>query len=96
MLLSGVAVTGITNNAGGTITGSGGAYQATLASGVANYYLAGSNGAGTVSSSSLESSNVDIATEFTDLIQAQQVYSANAKVVTTVNSMLNTIEQAVQ
>jgi flagellar hook protein FlgE len=75
---------------------SGGAYQATLASGVANFYLAGLNGAGTVNSSSLEASNVDIATEFTTLIQSQQIYSANAKVVTTVNQMLNTIEQAVQ
>lgn len=75
---------------------SGGAYQATLASGVANFYLAGLNGAGKVNSSSLEASNVDIATEFTTLIQSQQIYSANAKVVTTVNQMLNTIEQAVQ
>jgi len=58
--------------------------------------LAGTNGSGTISSSSLESSDVDIASEFTTMIQAQQVYSANAKVVTTVNSMLNTIIQAVQ
>jgi flagellar hook protein FlgE len=75
---------------------SGGAYQATLASGTANLSLAGTNGAGTISSSSLENSTVDIATEFTNMIQAQQVYSANAKTVTTINSMLNTIIQAVQ
>lgn len=75
---------------------SGGVYTATLASGTANLHLAGTNGAGTISSSSLESSDVDIATEFTTMIQAQQVYSANAKVVTTVNSMLDKIIQAVQ
>jgi flagellar hook protein FlgE len=75
---------------------SGGAYQATLASGTANLSLAGTNGAGTIASSSLEGSTVDIATEFTDLIQAQQIYSANAKTVTTINSMLTTLEQAVQ
>ena len=35
------------------------------------------------STSSVESSNVDIATEFTKLIVAQQAYAANAKMVTT-------------
>lgn len=75
---------------------SGGAYQATLASGNLNLYAAGTTGAGTISGGSLEASTVDIATEFTNLIQAQQVYSANAKVVTIINSMLNTTIQAVQ
>ena len=74
----------------------GGAYQATLASGTANLFLAGTNGAGTIASSSLEGSDVDISTEFTQMIQSQQVYSANAKVVTTVDQMLSTIIQAVQ
>ena len=74
----------------------GGAYQATLASGTPNLSSAGTNGAGTISSGSLESSNVDIATEFTQMIQSQQIYSANAKTVTTVNQMLNTIIQAIQ
>ena len=74
---------------------SGGAYQATLASGNIQLRSAGTSGAGTISSSSKEGSTVDIATEFTNMIQAQQVYSANAKSVTTINSMLNTIIQAV-
>ena len=72
----------------------GGAYQATLASGTPNIHSAGTSGAGTIASSSLEASNVDIATEFTNMIQAQQVYSANAKTVTTINQMLTTIIQA--
>ena len=75
---------------------SGGAYQATLAAGTANLSAAGTNGSGTIASSSLESSNVDIATEFTQMIEAQQVYSANAKTVTIINSMLSTTIQAVQ
>ncbi|MDD3029915.1 MAG: flagellar hook-basal body complex protein [Alphaproteobacteria bacterium] len=75
---------------------SGGVYTATLASGTGNLRLAGNNGAGKISSSSLEDSTVDIATEFTTLIESQQVYSANAKIVTTVNSILTTIMQAVQ
>ncbi len=74
----------------------GGVYTATLASGSANLHLAGTNGVGTMSSSSLEASDVDIADEFTTMIVSQQIYSANAKVVTTVNNMLNTIIQAVQ
>ena len=74
----------------------GNAYQATLASGTARYNAPGTNGGGAISSGSLESSNVDIATQFTDMIQAQQIYSANAKTITTVNNMLNTIINAVQ
>ncbi len=75
---------------------SGGAYQATLASGSPRIGQAGTNGAGTISSSSLESSNVDIATQFTNMVQAQQIYSANAKAITTINGMLTTIINTVQ
>ena len=75
---------------------SGGAYVATLASGSPRYGLAGTAGAGTIASSSLEQSNVDIATQFTQLVQAQEVYSANAKVVTTDNTLLNTTINMVQ
>ena len=74
----------------------GGAYQATLASGTARYSTAGTIGAGTISAGSLEASNVDIATQFTTLIQAQQVYSANAKVITADNQLLQTTINMVQ
>ncbi len=49
---------------------------------------AGMNGAGTLVTGSIESSNVDIATQFTKLIVAQQAYSANSKSVTTADQML--------
>ena len=75
---------------------SGGVYQATLASGTPRVGPAGTAGAGTIVGSSLESSNVDIATQFTDMIQAQQIYSANAKTITTIDNMLNTIINTVQ
>jgi len=74
----------------------GNAYEATLESGSPNYSTAGSTGAGTISSSSLEQSNVDIAAQFTTLIEAQQVYSANAKVVTADDSLLQTTINMVQ
>lgn len=61
----------------------GGAYAATEQSGDA---IAGASGS--ISGSSLEGSNTDIADEFTKLIVTQQAYSANTKVITTANSMV--------
>lgn len=61
----------------------GGAYAVTNQSGVA---IAGATG--TISGSSLEGSNTDIADEFTKLIVTQQAYSANTKVITTANTMV--------
>jgi flagellar hook protein FlgE len=61
----------------------GGAYAATEQSGAA---IAGASG--TISGSSLEGSNSDIADEFTKLIVTQQAYSANTKVITTANDMV--------
>ena len=61
----------------------GGAFEATDQSGQA---LFGSGG--TSVGSSLENSNTDIADEFTKLIVTQQAYSANTKVITTSNSMV--------
>jgi flagellar hook protein FlgE len=61
----------------------GGAYAVTDQSGPA---IEGASG--TISGSSLEGSNTDIADEFTKLIVTQQAYSANTKVITTANSMV--------
>jgi flagellar hook protein FlgE len=61
----------------------GGAYQVTNQSGPA---ILGASG--TIAGSSLEGSNTDIADEFTKLIVTQQAYSANTKVITTANSMV--------
>ena len=49
---------------------------------------AGGNGAGAIVTSSVEQSNVDIATQFSQMIVAQQAYSANAKMVTTASDMM--------
>jgi flagellar hook protein FlgE len=61
----------------------GGAYEVTDLSGPA---IQGASGK--ISGSSLEGSNTDIADEFTKLIVTQQAYSANTKVITTANSMV--------
>lgn len=47
----------------------------------------GTGGRGTVVGSSLEASNVDLATQFTNLIQFQRSYEANAHVVTTADQL---------
>jgi flagellar hook protein FlgE len=62
---------------------SGGAYEVTDLSGPA---IVGASGK--ISGSSLEGSNTDIADEFTKLIVTQQAYSANTKVITTANNMV--------
>jgi len=54
------------------------------------------SGAGTIEGSSLEASNVDIATQFSQLIVAQQAYSANARVMTTANQMIQSLLQVIQ
>ncbi len=66
----------------------GQAFTATSNSGDPLANNAATGGAGSLVTSALEASNVDISSEFTSLIVAQQAYSANAKVVTTANSML--------
>jgi len=58
-------------------------FTPTLASGQATIGAPTSGGLGSISGGSLEASNVDIATEFANLIVAQRSYEANARVVTT-------------
>ena len=48
---------------------------------------AGQGGAGFLEPSTIESSNVDLAAEFSKLIVSQRAYSANTKVITTVDQM---------
>jgi flagellar hook protein FlgE len=48
----------------------------------------GNNGAGNLVTQSVESSNVDIATEFSKLIVAQRAYTASTKMVTTADDLL--------
>jgi flagellar hook protein FlgE len=74
----------------------GQAFTGTTNSGNAITQAEGTNGAGSLVTGSVESSNVDIATQFSSLIVAQQAYSANAKVVTTANQLLQTTINMIQ
>ncbi|MCP1200935.1 flagellar hook protein FlgE [Notoacmeibacter sp. MSK16QG-6] len=51
----------------------------------------GSSGFGTIISSSLEQSNVDIAEELTEMIQAQRSYTANSKVFQTGSEIMDVV-----
>ncbi len=58
-------------------------FEATAGSGPAEVGVAGTGGRGTITGGSVEGSNVDVASEFSKMIVAQQAYEANAKAVTT-------------
>jgi len=66
----------------------GQAFTATIESGDPLTQDARTNGAGGIVTSSVENSNVDIAAEFTKLIVAQRAYSANTKMVTTADELM--------
>jgi flagellar hook protein FlgE len=89
LALGQVAVASFANNQGLVDSGNSD-YQPSAASGAAVVGLAGTGGRATVIGGSVEQSNVNIATEFARLIIAQQAYSANAKSITT----FNTVSQA--
>ena len=63
-------------------------YQTSLASGAPSVAAPGTGGSGTLDGGSLEASNVDIATAFTMLIQAERGYEANAKAITTADDVM--------
>jgi flagellar hook protein FlgE len=75
-------------NADGLNPVSGDAYEMSRAAGAVRLLTAGEGSAGTTSGGALESSNVDIGTELTNLIETQRAYSSNASVVRTADQML--------
>ena len=66
----------------------GGLHEATSASGAAIVGTANSGGRGSISSGSLEMSNVDLAQEFVKMITIQRGYQANSRVITTSDEMM--------
>jgi flagellar hook protein FlgE len=69
----------------------GGLYRETLSSGQALIGRANEGNRGSIASSSLEASNVDLAQEFVTMITTQRAYQANAKTITTADSLLNEV-----
>ncbi len=81
-----LALANVTNLQGLQLLGDGD-YATTLASGTASTATSGIDGLGTLEDDALEASNVNISTEFSNLIIAQRAFEANAKSVTTFDTV---------
>jgi flagellar hook protein FlgE len=66
----------------------GNAYSATDRSGSATPHNPQTGGAGSINSSTLETSTTDLGTEFTNMIVTQRAYSAATRAITTADEML--------
>ncbi len=75
-------------NADGLARLPGDAFAISQDSGAAIFGAATTNGSGKVLGNKLESSTTDLAREFTDMIVYQRAYSASSKIITTVDEML--------
>lgn len=84
------------SNAEGLTAVGNNAFKPTLASGAATLKTAGSGRVGSIVSGVLESSNVDIAEEFTRLIIAQRAFQANARTITTTDEILQELVNIVR
>ena len=79
----------IVDNPNGLIEAKGNAYRLSGETGSFSALKANSSTVGAINAGALEAANVDIAQEMTDLIKAQRAFSTNAKVVTTVDEMMD-------
>jgi len=68
-------------------------YEESASSGGATIGEAGIDGRGTIETGTLEMSNVDLASEFTEMITTSRAFQANARVVTTSDEMLQELIQ---
>lgn len=75
-------------NPAGLEKAGGNTYIVSNNSGSATVGTAGDSGFGTIKQSYLEASNVDLATEFTEMIITSRAYQANSKTITTSDEML--------
>ncbi|MDR3669340.1 MAG: flagellar hook protein FlgE [Holophaga sp.] len=95
LTLAQVAVATFSNNNGLSMSGNN-TWSTTLSSGAANIGQANSGGRGAILGANLEGSNVDVATEFTKLIINQNGYQANSRVITTADTLLQTVISMIQ
>lgn len=90
-----VTVQNYNNNNGLTDAGNS-LYSYTVAAGANQYYqAASSSGIGSIQTGVLETSNVDLSTEFSNMIIAQNGFDAAAKVITTSDQLLQTVDQLI-
>ena len=78
-------------NNGGLVAEGNNQYSVGVNAGQVLYTAANVNGVGGVVSGALESSNVDLAQQFSNMILAQRLVQANSQVFSGANSMLETL-----
>ncbi|QUD90034.1 flagellar hook protein FlgE [Phenylobacterium montanum] len=83
-------------NVDGLTSVSGDAYVSSTTSGAYSLKTPGTGGAGTISSSALESSTVDLSAEFANMIITQRAYSASSKIITTADQMTQDLLQIIR
>ena len=76
------------DNPEGLIESGNTSFSETSASGAGKVKKAGDQGAGAIKTNKLEMSNVNLAQEFSDMIVTQRGFQANARIITTSDSML--------
>jgi flagellar hook protein FlgE len=79
------------NNPNGLTDVGNSLYTYQSAAGTNQYYQADTSGVGTIQTGVLEASNVDLSTEFANMIIAQRGFEASARVITVSDSMLETV-----
>ena len=85
------------NNDNGLTDAGSGLYSYTSSAGANQFYQAASSASiGSIQTGVLETSNVDLSTEFSNMIIAQNGFDAAAKVITTSNQLLTTVDQLIQ
>jgi len=94
LALGQVAVASFANSEGLTQTANND-YQSSFASGAAVIGQAEQGGNGTITGGAVEESNVNLSTEFANMIVAQQGYEANAKVLTTLDQVAQATLQVI-
>lgn len=75
-------------NVQGLIRNGGNSFQSSLASGAPAVGAPGTGGRGKLSGGALELSNVDIASEFANLITSQRAFQANARTITSFDEIM--------
>ena len=83
-------------NPNGLRTLSGNLFAQTADSGLGVARISGTQGAGTLIGSAVESSTTDIAAEFSNMIITQRAYSAATRVITTTDEMLQELSNTVR
>jgi len=84
------------NNTAGLQNMGGGYFASSANSGGAVAVQAQTAGAGSIQGGALEKSNADVATEFVNLIQAQNGFQANARTITVANQILQELTNLIR